>query len=97
MKNDLNGESQAQGEFEDGHDTRCFRLSEGYQNERLETTDKNEIESAQWKPTKPTDEETKAAIRKVLSTVAAEHDIVDEARIEASVEEMFIMMKKSFG
>lgn len=53
--------------------------------------------TTQWRPTKPTDAETKAAIRKVFAKAAAENNITDEARVDAAVEETFVMMKKSFG
>lgn len=54
-------------------------------------------ENSGYKPTKPTDEETKAEIRKVLTIVAADNETIDQARIDRSVEEMFQIIKKSFG
>lgn len=54
----------------------------------------------QWKPTKPTDEETKAGIRKVFMDVAVEKNLTDQEYldyIDNAVEEMFVIMKKSFG
>jgi hypothetical protein len=63
-----------------------------------DSSDEAQVDTPQqWRPTKPTDAETKAEIRKVFEQAAAENNITDEARIEDAVEEMFVMMKKSFG
>lgn len=54
-------------------------------------------DNPQFKPAKLTDEEARAEIRKVLTIVAADNEIIDQALIDRSVEEMFQIMKKHFG
>lgn len=84
--------------YENEYETRWYQLGDEYQDELIQAAQaKIDVDTAQWKPTKPTDEETKAEIRKVLSIVAAENEIIDQARIDNSVEEMFQIIKKSFG
>jgi hydroxylamine reductase (hybrid-cluster protein) len=91
----------AQEAFEKEHETRWDQLSDGYQDELIQEAQvKIDAEHLQYRPTKPTDEETKAGIRKVFMDIAAEKNFTDQEYIDFidnSVEEMFVIMKKSFG
>lgn len=91
----------AQEAYENEYETRWFQLSDAYQDELIqEAQDKIDIERPQWKPTKPTDAETKAGIRKVFINAAADKNFTDKEYIEYidnAVEEIFVIMKKSFG
>ena len=91
----------AQEAYENEYETRWDQLSAGYQDELIqEAQDKLDAEQPQWRPTKPTDEETKAGIRKVFMDVAVEKGLTDQEHldyIDNAVEEMFIIMKKAFG
>jgi hypothetical protein len=91
----------AQEAYENEYETRWYQLGDDYQDELIqEAQDKIDIEHPQWKPTKPTDDETKARIRKVFMDIAAEKNLTDRESIDYidnAVEEIFVIMKKSFG
>ena len=95
----------AQEAYENEYETRWFQLSDGFQDELMQAAqDKIDLERPQWKPTKPTDAETKAGIRKVLIEAAAGNSLMDHftdeeyvVYIDNAVEEMFAIMKKSFS
>lgn len=91
----------AQKAFENEYETRWFQLSDDYQDELTqEAQDKIDLENPQYTPTKPTDDETKAELRKIFRNVAAEQNFTDQEFIDFvdnSVEEMFTVLKKSFG
>lgn len=91
----------AQKAYEDEYETRWFQLSDDYQDELTrEAQDKIDLENPQYTPTKPTDEETKAELRKIFRDIAAEKNLTDREfidYIDNSVEEMFAIMKNFLG
>ena len=95
----------AQEAYENEYETRWFQLSDGFQDELVQAAqDKIDLENPQYEPTKPTDAETKAAIRKVLIDATAGNSLTAHftdkeyvVYIDNAVEEMFAIMKKSFS
>lgn len=95
----------AQEAYENEYETRWYQLSDGFQDELIQAAqDKIDLETPQYKPTKPTDTETKALIRKVLIDAIEGNNITADFTdqeyidyIDNAVEDMFAIMKKSFG
>lgn len=54
-------------------------------------------ENQQFIPKKPTDEESKAEIRRIYASAATNDPTIDDAQIDAAAEELFRLLKKNFG